>query len=168
MPERITQSQRSRIMAAVKSRDTKPELLVRRMVHRLGFRFRLHVADLPGTPDIVLPRLRKIINVHGCFWHCHTCRRGQRSPVANSEYWQAKRDRNARRDRRVARQLRQQGWGVLTVWECQTRDLAALAMRILGFLSDGCPLIFPSRRTTAQSPYERRPGRPDGKAQGRR
>lgn len=135
MPETLTRAQRSRVMAAVKARDTNPEKLVRSIVHRLGFRFRLHAADLPGKPDIVLPRHKKVINVHGCFWHLHSCPHGRRAPVANADYWQAKRDRNAERDRRVIRQLRKEGWAVLTIWECQTRDHAALSKIILRFLS---------------------------------
>lgn len=122
-------------MAAVKSRDTKPELIVRRLVHSLGFRFRLHRRDLPGTPDIVLPRLRKIINVHGCFWHRHTCRHGRREPVINAAYWRAKRMGNAVRDRRNLRKLRRAGWRVLVVWECQTRSIERLYERIGSFLA---------------------------------
>lgn len=122
-------------MRAVKSKDTTPEVAVRRLVHALGFRFRLHRRDLPGTPDIVLPRLRKIINVHGCFWHWHHCRHGRVSPVRNREYWKAKRARNAARDRRTLAALRREGWGVLIIWECQLRDADRLAKRIRTFLT---------------------------------
>jgi DNA mismatch endonuclease, patch repair protein len=122
-------------MRAVKSKDTTPEIVVRRLVHALGYRFRLHRRDLPGTPDIVLPRLGKIINVHGCFWHRHGCRRGRVSPVRNAAYWQAKRARNASRDRRTAAQLRRAGWSVLTVWECQMQDVDRLSQRIREFLA---------------------------------
>jgi DNA mismatch endonuclease (patch repair protein) len=121
-------------MAAVKSRNTKPELLVRRMVHGLGFRYRLHRRDLPGTPDIVMTRHRKIINVHGCFWHMHTCRHALLAPVSNASYWQKKRLGNAVRDRRTLRQLRRDGWRVLIIWECQMRDTAKLRARITKFL----------------------------------
>src|SRR5689334_13283034 len=99
MPEKLTKAERSRVMAAVTSRDTTPEMIVRRFVHRLGYRFRLHRRDLPGTPDVVLPKLRKVINVHGCFWHLHTCAHARRMPVNNAEYWAEKRKRNAERDR---------------------------------------------------------------------
>lgn len=119
----------------VRSRDATPELLVRRLVHRMGFRFRLHRRDLPGTPDIVLPRLRKIINVHGCFWHMHACRHGRREPVIHAGYWRAKRSRNAERDRRNLRALRKLGWRVLTIWECQAKDGQRLAARIKRFLA---------------------------------
>ncbi|HET6248168.1 MAG TPA: DNA mismatch endonuclease Vsr [Tepidisphaeraceae bacterium] len=135
MPEKFTKAERSRIMAAVKSRDTKPELLIRRLVHRLGYRFRLHRRDLPGTPDIVLPRLRKIINVHGCFWHMHSCRHAQRAPRANALYWRNKRLANARRDRRNLRRLRRAGWEVLVIWECQLKDVQRMADRIRRFLA---------------------------------
>lgn len=135
MPERLTIAERSRVMAAVKSRDTKPELIVRWLVHRLGYRFRLHRRDLPGTPDIVLPRLGKIINVHGCFWHMHTCERRRKAPVNHAAYWRAKRERNVARDRRTRRELRRLGWEVLTVWECQTRDIPALVKRLRAFLT---------------------------------
>lgn len=125
-------------MAAVKSWDTKPEMIVRRLVHWLGFRFRLHRRDLPGTPDIVLPRLHKIINVHGCFWHVHTCQRMRTPPVKNADYWNAKRQRNAARDRRNHRKLRNQGWRILTVWECQTKrdKLEVLERRLRRFLGE--------------------------------
>jgi DNA mismatch endonuclease, patch repair protein len=139
MPEFISVAQRSQVMAAVKSRDTQPELYVRRIAHRLGFRFRLHVEELPGTPDIVFPRLKKIINVHGCFWHSHRCRHGQRSPVLNASYWQCKRARNVVRDRRVRRQLRRIGWQVLTIWECQLRDVDRVTKKIADFLGDVGP-----------------------------
>jgi DNA mismatch endonuclease (patch repair protein) len=134
MPETLTKKQRSRVMAAVKSRNTKPEIIVRRLVHRLGFRFRLHRRDLPGTPDIVLSRLRKIINVHGCFWHLHTCHHARRAPVNNGEYWKLKRERNAARDKEVIRQLRKAGWKTLVIWECDFLCRATLTTRIRKFL----------------------------------
>lgn len=135
MADCFNQSDRSRVMAAVRSKDTTPEMLVRRLVHRLGFRFRVHRRDLPGTPDIALPRLRKIINVHGCFWHMHCCRHGRIAPVANAAYWEAKRRRNADRDRRTRRQLNRAGWTVLTIWECQMKDLLRLESRLERFLT---------------------------------
>lgn len=112
--------QRSEIMARVKSGDTRPEMVVRRIVHGLGYRYRLHRRDLPGTPDLVLPRHRKVIFVHGCFWHQHRCPRGDRRPKSNQEYWIPKLQRNVQRDRRARRQLNRLGWSVLVVWECQT------------------------------------------------
>jgi DNA mismatch endonuclease (patch repair protein) len=134
MSEKITKAERSRIMAAVKSKDTTPELLVRRLVHRLGYRFRLHRRSLPGCPDIVLARLRKIINIHGCFWHMHSCGRC-RIPSSHRAYWVAKLKRNRERDMRTIRKLRRLGWSVLTVWECQTTDQESLTRRISRFLA---------------------------------
>jgi DNA mismatch endonuclease (patch repair protein) len=125
---------RSQIMRAVKSKGTKPEMLVRRVAHALGYRFRLHRRDLPGTPDLVLARLRKIINVHGCFWHRHACRHGRIGPVKNAAYWDAKRARNAARDKRSLAALRRAGWSVLTIWECEMRDVDRLMERIGRFL----------------------------------
>ena len=121
-------------MASVKSRNTKPEIVVRRLVHRLGFRFRLHRRDLPGTPDIVLPRLRKVINVHGCFWHLHYCTHARRAPVNNGEYWRRKRLRNVARDRRTSELLKQAGWIPLVVWECELNQIERLTKRIRHFL----------------------------------
>jgi DNA mismatch endonuclease (patch repair protein) len=106
-------------MAAVKSCNTTPEMILRRIVHGLGYRYRLHVRALPGAPDLVFPRLQKMIFVSGCFWHMHHCGRC-RIPVANRRYWIAKLERNAARDKRIRRALRRAGWQVLTVWECQT------------------------------------------------
>lgn len=122
-------------MAAVKSKDTTPELLVRRLVHAMGFRYRLHVASLPGSPDLVFPRLRKVIFVSGCFWHMHTCGRC-RIPASRRDYWVQKLARNAARDKRLQRTLRRRGWRVMVVWECQTvrKKLARLQSRLDRFL----------------------------------
>jgi DNA mismatch endonuclease (patch repair protein) len=123
-------------MAAVKSKDTKPELVVRRIAHSLGYRYRLHVRSLPGTPDLVFPRFRKIINVNGCFWHMHGCARC-RVPSSRREYWIAKMGRNAERDKAVRRSLQRSGWHVLVVWECEihaSRD-EHLRKKITAFLS---------------------------------
>ncbi|MCL4207923.1 MAG: DNA mismatch endonuclease Vsr [Pirellulaceae bacterium] len=122
-------------MAAVKSKDTTPELFVRRLVHSLGYRFRLHVQSLPGTPDLVFPRLGKIINVNGCFWHMHDCPRC-RIPSSRREYWLRKLKRNAARDRRTERELRKMGWSVMFIWECQIDPvrIGRLRARIQRFL----------------------------------
>jgi DNA mismatch endonuclease (patch repair protein) len=106
-------------MRSVKSTDTKPEMAVRRFVYHLGYRYRLHQKSLPGKPDLVFPRLRKIIFVHGCFWHGHTCARGSRIPKSNRDYWVAKIARNRERDRLSQKLLRTQGWEVYIAWECQ-------------------------------------------------
>jgi len=127
--------QRSRNMAAIRGRDTKPELIVRRLVHRLGYRFRLHRRDLPGRPDLVLPRHRVVIFVHGCFWHQHDCRYGRVVPATRAEFWKNKRDENAARDVRNLSALRSDGWRVAIIWECWTRDVIDLETRLRSFLS---------------------------------
>lgn len=129
-----TPEQRSRNMSRIRSRDTRPEILVRRLVHRLGYRFRLHQARLPGRPDLVLPRHGRVIFVHGCFWHCHNCRYGSVKPAANAEFWEKKRAGNVDRDQRNQRLLKELGWDVLVVWECSTRDPEQLEKHILAFL----------------------------------
>lgn len=126
--------QRSAVMRRVRGRDTQPEMAVRRLVHGLGFRYRLHCRDLPGNPDLVFPALRKIIFVHGCFWHGHACRSGRNRPSSNTGYWLAKLDRNKERDRLNRRRLKRLGWDVLVIWECQLRRSDRIASRIAGFL----------------------------------
>lgn len=121
-------------MAQVKGRDTKPERLVRSLLHGLGYRFRLHRKDLPGRPDIVLPRHRKVIFVHGCFWHGHQdCRRSAR-PSTNREFWDRKIDCNTERDARNIAALEQAGWKVLIVWECATRNHDDLSRMLVDFM----------------------------------
>lgn len=112
-------------MAAIRSRDTKPEVRVRRVLHGMGFRFRLQRKDLPGRPDIVLPKFRTAIFVHGCFWHCHRCKYGSVVPATRAEFWAAKRGGNVARDRRNRAALRRLGWRVVVVWECEVRTEAA-------------------------------------------
>ena len=125
---------RSRMMASVPQRNSRPELIVRQIAHSLGFRFRLHRRDLPGTPDIVFPRLRMAIFVHGCFWHRHGCRKTT-TPTSNARFWQQKFDENRRRDRRAIRMLRQTGWKCIVIWECQTKSVKRLQERLLRFLA---------------------------------
>jgi len=126
---------RSRLMARVRSKDTKPELIVRSVAHRMGYRFRLHRRDLPGTPDLVFVRHRKVIFVHGCFWHrhrgCYKCT----APKTRPHFWQDKFDQNVQRDIRSVLALEALGWDVLTVWECQTADVRTLAESLSRFLS---------------------------------
>ena len=125
---------RKRTMQAVRSKDTKPEMVVRRLVHSLGYRFRLHRKDLPGVPDLVFPSRRKIIFVHGCFWHGHPCRGEPRLPKTNRDYWVPKIAGNAERDRVHRRKLERLGWEVLTVWECELKERAPLQNRLMTFL----------------------------------
>jgi DNA mismatch endonuclease (patch repair protein) len=126
---------RSRIMRAVKARDTAPEMAVRRMTHRMGYRFRLHRKDLPGTPDLVFPKLGKVVLVHGCFWHGHNCSRGARIPLTNVEYWRAKISRNIARDIANLTALKAEGWRAAVVWECELKNLSLLHKRLARFLS---------------------------------
>lgn len=121
-------------MARVKQKNTAPELIVRRTLHSLGYRFRLHRRDLPGNPDIVLPKYKSIVLVHGCFWHGHSCPRGKR-PGTNQDFWNAKLDRNIERDDEVVRSLKALGWHVLVVWECEAKDPASLSRKLSDFLT---------------------------------
>ena len=130
MTDVFTPEQRSAVMARVKGRDTTPERLVRKLLTGLGARYRLHRADLPGKPDIVLPGRRLAIFVHGCFWHGHDCARGARVPKANQDYWVAKIARNRNRDRQCHAKLEAAGWRVLTLWECELKALPALTARL--------------------------------------
>lgn len=121
-------------MSRVRGRDTSPEWIVRRLLHRLGYRFRLHRKDLPGTPDIVLPKHRAVVLVHGCFWHGHPgCPRAAR-PVNNKEFWDSKLDRSIERDLEIQEKLEVRGWRVIVVWQCHLRDREALAARLAGDL----------------------------------
>ena len=125
---------RSHIMRCVGSKNTAPELIVRRMLHGLGYRFRLHREDLPGKPDIVFPVRRKVIFINGCFWHGHNCRRGARVPKNNRDYWVAKIGRNKERDVEQLAALDACGWNTLAVWECECADAQELARALCGFL----------------------------------
>lgn len=132
--DRVSKSTRSRLMSRVKGRDTQPEKLVRSLLHRLGYRFRLHRADLPGKPDIALPKYRKAIFVHGCFWHQHPgCQRAKR-PSSNEEFWNDKLDRNVARDRKNRKELKKLGWSHLIVWECKTKDVDNLRDQLISFV----------------------------------
>jgi DNA mismatch endonuclease (patch repair protein) len=122
-------------MARVKDKHSKPEMAVRRIAHRLGYRFRLHRDELPGTPDLVFPRLRKAIFVHGCFWHRHIGCYRTTSPKTRSQYWADKFETNIKRDKAKERALRALGWDVLVIWECETFDLNDLSKRIDKFCS---------------------------------
>lgn len=137
----VSGSKRSQTMARVRSKDTTPEMKVRRLVHGMGFRYRLHRTDLPGTPDLVFPSLRKIIFVHGCFWHQHKCKRGDRQPSTHTHYWSRKLQRNVERDRRQLDELRSCGWLPLVVWECETKKTRTeeLQRRLHAFLTSREP-----------------------------
>ena len=122
-------------MRKVRDRDTAPELIVRRIAHRLGYRFRLNKKDLPGKPDIVFPSRKKVIFVHGCFWHQHPgCKRGDRKPSSNKTYWHPKLERNKVRDRENRVKLIEQGWDSLVIWECEIKDIENIRNKIIYFL----------------------------------
>jgi DNA mismatch endonuclease (patch repair protein) len=129
-------AKRSAVMARVKSQDTRPELLIRRILTDLGARYRLHRKDLPGSPDVAMPGRRLAIFVHGCFWHGHDCARGSRVPKANRDYWLAKVGRTKARDGRNLADLTAAGWRVETVWECEMKDRPALAARLADLLAE--------------------------------
>ncbi|MBM3298455.1 MAG: DNA mismatch endonuclease Vsr [Deltaproteobacteria bacterium] len=118
-------------MAAIRCKDTSPELRVRRLLHHLGYRFRLHRQDLPGSPDIVLPKHRTVVFVHGCFWHRHPGCRYTTTPKARADFWANKFEQNIRRDHRQQQQLREMGWSVMVIWECELRDLQSLKARLV-------------------------------------
>ena len=122
-------------MAAIRSKDTTPEWAVRRMAFAMGFRYRLHVKRLPGKPDLVFPHLRKVIFVHGCFWHGHDCATGRKPPATNAAFWAAKIARNKARDKRDLATLWKTGWQTLVVWECETKDPARLRALLSVFLA---------------------------------
>lgn len=130
----LAPEQRSSLMSRIRGKDTGPEIKVRRLAHALGFRFRLHRRDLPGSPDLVFPSRRQIIFVHGCYWHRHEGCRYAYSPKSNTEFWQSKFEANVVRDRRAARALEDLGWNVLVIWECETRNAETLRARLVEFL----------------------------------
>lgn len=130
----LSPQERSHRMSLIRGRDTGPELLVRRLVHGMGFRYRKHVARLPGKPDMVFAGRRKVIFVHGCFWHRHDCPLG-RMPKSRLEFWEGKLEGNRRRDKRNLNLLRKSGWTPLVIWECQTSSPSRLSKRIRAFLA---------------------------------
>lgn len=136
MTDVLTPEQRKLCMSHIRGKDTKPELVVRQMIHAMGFRYRLHRSDLPGKPDLTFPRLKKVIFVHGCFWHMHSCRYGRVKPATNPTFWESKRLSNKKRDAVKRKELHRMGWDVLVIWECWTKDLNKLSNRIISFLND--------------------------------
>lgn len=125
-----TPQQRRYNMSRIKGKNTKPEMVVRRLCHALGYRFRLHRKDLPGRPDLVFPRYEVAIFVHGCFWHSHDCKYGSVQPKTNQKFWKEKRQRTVERDRENSREIEELGWKHLILWECQTKDVDVLAALI--------------------------------------
>ena len=134
MVDVLTPKQRKYCMSRIQGKDTQPEMIVRKMVHALGYRYRLHVRSLPGCPDLVFPSRQKVIFVHGCFWHRHNCKYGKVRPATRKAFWQKKLEGNKERDKKNRRKLRKQGWEILTIWECQTRKPENLIERIVKYL----------------------------------
>ncbi|MGI8642267.1 MAG: very short patch repair endonuclease [Pyrinomonadaceae bacterium] len=134
MADTVSRSKRTEIMSSVKQRHTKPEITVRKILHRYGFRFRLHNKKLPGTPDIVLAKYKAVIFVHGCFWHQHQGCRKSRRPTSNIEFWNEKLDRNIVRDNQKESELKNSGWKVLTLWDCEIKDEDSLIKKVKFFL----------------------------------
>lgn len=138
MADVLTAAQRRRLMQSVRQKDTRPELAVRRLLHGLGYRYRLHRRDLPGSPDLVFPARRKVIFVHGCFWHAHDCRYG-RPPKSRREFWLPKLEQNKMRDAKKIEQLEVLGWDVLVVWGCEIGEIEKLKIKLQTFLDgDEC------------------------------
>ncbi|WP_241494473.1 very short patch repair endonuclease [Pseudomonas asplenii] len=135
MMDTISAKERSNIMSRVKSKNTRPEMFIRRMLHRAGFRYRLHDTTLPGKPDIVFPRKRKIIFVNGCFWHRHEGCKQAKIPKSNQVFWHAKLEGNKMRDKCNLRELHNAGWETMIVWECELKDVQTLEKKLLEFLS---------------------------------
>ncbi|MEO6256474.1 MAG: very short patch repair endonuclease [Sphingomicrobium sp.] len=131
-----TSAVRSANMRAIRSKDTKPELQVRRLAHAMGLRFRLHRSDLPGKPDLIFPRHRLVLFVHGCFWHGHGCKRGGRGPKSNTDYWGPKIERTRARDASAQQDLETLGWRVAVVWECELTDSEWIRSRIRAAIFD--------------------------------
>jgi DNA mismatch endonuclease (patch repair protein) len=132
----LSPAQRRKNMQRIRSKDTQPELRVRRLIHSLGYRYRLHARELPGRPDLVFRTRRKAIFVHGCYWHVHSCALGRVVPATNAEFWRAKRQGNVDRDVRNLAVLRDAGWEALVIWQCEISDVDALTHRIREFLED--------------------------------
>jgi DNA mismatch endonuclease, patch repair protein len=134
--DRLTREDRSWNMSRIRGKNTKPEVTVRSLLHRMGYRFRLHRKDLPGTPDIVLPKYKTVMFVHGCFWHRHPGCKFAYVPKSRVEFWSEKFRQNSERDQRARDDLEQLGWHIITVWECETRDADQLASRLSSELAE--------------------------------
>lgn len=134
MVDVLTPEQRKLNMSRIRGKNTKPEMVVRRLVHSMGYRFRLHRHDLPGSPDLVFVSRKKVILVHGCYWHMHACRFGRVAPATNAEFWRTKRESTVSRDKRTGRELQALGWRNFVVWECELSNDQQLAARVRKFL----------------------------------
>ena len=142
MTDTLTVAERSRLMAKIKGKNTRPEIAVRSLLHRVGYRFRIHVSSLPGRPDIVLPKYRTVVFVHGCFWHRHKGCKASTNPKSHKRFWSDKFARNIANDKKHRRQLRHMGWKVVTVWQCQLKRPDLVLRRINGII---CRCAKPGR-----------------------
>jgi DNA mismatch endonuclease, patch repair protein len=131
-----SKEKRSQIMRAVKGKDTAPELKVRKLIHSLGYRYRLHASHLPGKPDIYFSQKKKAISIHGCFWHGHSCKRGDRIPSTNTEYWKDKIGKNKLRDKKAFKLLSEKGWSTLIIWECYLKEIEWVKHKVINFLEN--------------------------------
>jgi len=135
--DNLKPEQRKRCMSQIRNKNTRPELIVRSLIHHMGYRYRLHRKDLPGTPDIVLPKYKKIIEIRGCFWHMHACRYGRVVPKTNTAYWEKKRTLTVNRDKKNAEALLEKGWDCLILWECEIkREYDQVKKQIIAFLDE--------------------------------
>lgn len=134
MTDVLSAEQRRECMSRIKSKDTQPEMLLRHTLHSLGYRYRLHYPGLPGHPDLAFPSRKKVIFVHGCFWHRHNCKLGLPQPATRKQFWARKLERNKVRDKEVRQTLKKLGWSSLIVWECQLKDLSKVLDRVAPFL----------------------------------
>ncbi len=130
----LTPEQRQRCMASISGKNTKPELIVRKLLFSLGYRYRLHYSSLPGKPDLVFPGKRKVIFIHGCFWHRHDCKKGKSMPSKNSEFWKKKLSDNVSRDSKNISDLKKLGWEVLVIWACELNNLELLVVNLRSYL----------------------------------
>lgn len=137
MTDVFTKRKRSWLMSRISGKNTKPEIIVRKILYNLGFRYRVHYKKLPGSPDIVLPKYRKVIFVHGCFWHGHTACRKAALPKTNDRFWHAKITSNKKRDKKTSRRLNVLGWRTLTIWECQLKSKEKIASKLEKYLLKG-------------------------------
>lgn len=133
--DNLTPEQRSYCMARIRGKNTRPEIMVRKLVYALGYRYRLHVSSLPGKPDLVFRKLKKVIFVQGCFWHRHSCRFGKAKPKQNWKYWEKKFSQNVARDKTNIKKLKKDGWQIKEIWECQIRRSDFLIKNLQNFLS---------------------------------
>lgn len=142
LTDKISRERRSANMRAIRSKDMKPEMIVRRLAHCMGYRYRLHRKDLPGKPDMVFPSRHAVVFVNGCFWHGHDCKVGRRRPNSNRDYWIPKIKRNQERDAKNLVALRADGWKVLVIWECEIRELESVSKKLVRFFSHDRPADY--------------------------